>query len=57
MKKAKKSKKKVAEIKELCEFWLPVLNKFALESGDGKYEHPWIPVEVLRRITEIVDAD
>ena len=54
---SKKSKKKVAEIKELCEFWLPVLNKFALESGDKPYEHPWIPVEILRRITEIVDAD
>ena len=54
---SKKSKKKVAEIKELCEFWLPVLNDFALKADCQPYEHPWIPVEVLRRITEIVDAD
>jgi hypothetical protein len=56
-KRKKKAKDKVAEIAKLCEFWLPLLNEFALKADCQPYEHPWIPVEILRRITEIVDAD
>jgi hypothetical protein len=52
-----KAKQKVDEVREMCEFWLPLLNDFALNSGDGKYEHPWIPVEILRRIAAIVDDE
>ena len=52
----RKAKDKVAEVAEIVEFWLPLLNEFALKSNDGTYEHPWIPVEVLRRIGEIVNS-
>jgi len=55
-KKVKRTAKvKVAEVAELVEFWLPLLNDFALNSVDKPYEHPWIPVEVLRRIDSIVN--
>ena len=39
-----------------AKFWLPVLNDFALNSVDGTYEHPWIPVEVLREIDRVLKA-
>jgi hypothetical protein len=52
-----KAKKKVNEALKVAEFWLPYLNDFALNSVDKPYEHPWIPVEVLRKIITILDDE
>jgi hypothetical protein len=56
-KRTMKAKKKVNEALKVAEFWLPYLNDFALNSVDKPYEHPWIPVEVLRKIITILDDE
>jgi hypothetical protein len=53
----KKTKKKVVEALAICEHWLPLLNEFALEAGNKPYEHPWVPVEVVREIARILKTD
>ncbi len=50
------AKKKVAEALAIAEFWLPYLNEFALGSDNKPYEHPWVPVEVLREIVKVLRA-
>jgi hypothetical protein len=53
----KKNKKKVAGALKVAEFWLPYLNDFALESDTKPYQHPWLPVEVVREIARLLKAD
>ena len=45
----------LAAIIECVEFWEPVLERMALDSGDPskQYEHPWVPVEFARKIREL----
>jgi hypothetical protein len=50
----KKRKDKVTEALKIAEFWLPYLNQFALDTNHKAYEHPWIPVEVVREIARIL---
>jgi hypothetical protein len=52
-----KAKNKVTEALKIAEFWLPYLNQFALDTNDKAYEHPWIPVEVVREIARILKAE
>jgi hypothetical protein len=53
----KKNKKKIAEALKVAEFWLPYLNEFALNSATQPYQHPWVPVEVVREIARILKTD
>jgi hypothetical protein len=53
-KKKKKQRDKVDEALKIAEFWLPYLNQFALDANHKAYEHPWIPVEVVREIARIL---
>jgi hypothetical protein len=50
------TKKRAKEALKIAEFWLPYLNEFALGSGNKPYEHPWVPVEVLREIVKVLRA-
>ncbi len=51
-----KAKKKVNEALKIAEYWLPLLNEFALEAGDKPYAHPWVPVEVVREIAKVLNT-
>jgi hypothetical protein len=57
LKKSKKPRVKVAEALAIAEYWLPLLNEFALEADNKPYAHPWVPVEVLREIVRVLSAD
>ncbi len=52
-----KAQKRIDQALKVAEFWLPYLNDFALNSVAQPYQHPWIPVEVLRKIVAILDAE
>lgn len=49
-----KAKKKVEKALAIAEYWLPLLNEFALEGDNKPYAHPWVPVEVVREIVKVL---
>ncbi len=52
-----KNKHKVNKALKIAEFWLPYLNEFALNSVTQPYQHPWVPVEVVREIARILKTE